>query len=251
VNSVETAARPLALCYHAVSDAWDVPLAVTRAQLAEQVELLVERGYRGVTFHEAVTSESPERRVAITFDDGFASVLELAFPILSEVGLVGTVFVVTGYADTGRPLDWFDATNADESDVRGLSWSELERLVGAGWEIGSHTRTHPRLPQLHDDALTSELSGSREACERALGRTCRSLAYPFGDVDERVVAATRAAGYEAAAALPVGEQDGSALLWPRTGVYRKDSLRRCRLKISPTVGRLRRTLAPVERRVRA
>jgi peptidoglycan/xylan/chitin deacetylase (PgdA/CDA1 family) len=241
----------LVLCYHAVSDGWDVALAVTPEQLAEQLELLVERGYRGVTFHEAVASELSAREVAITFDDGFASVLDRAFPILSSLGLVGTVFAVTDYADSGRPFDWFESTTVDEDEVRGLTWAELGQLADAGWEIGSHTRTHPRLAQLDDDALDEELRGSRKACERALGRPCRSLAYPFGDVDDRVVAATRAAGYEAAAALPVGAHGASALLWPRTGVYRKDSLRRFRLKISPTVGRLRRTLAPVEKLVRA
>jgi peptidoglycan/xylan/chitin deacetylase (PgdA/CDA1 family) len=242
---------PLVLCYHAVSDGWNVSLAVTTEQLRDQLELLVARGYRGVTFHEAVTSPPAGRTVAITFDDGFASVLDLAFPILSSLGLVATVFVVTDFVDEGRPFDWFETTTVEESEVRPLTWSELGELAVAGWEIGSHTRTHPRLPRLDDHSLEVELRGSREACERALDYPCRSLAYPFGDVDERVVAAARAAGYEAAAALPLGVPGSSALLWPRTGVYRKDSLRRFRLKVSPTVSRLRETLLPVEKLVRA
>ena len=253
-TGVGRAGRSLVLCYHAVSDDWDVPLAVTVARLRDQLELLVKRGYRGVTFHEAVTAPPSGRSVAITFDDGFASVLELAFPILSSLGLVGTVFVVTDFVDDGQPLDWFEYAawrGVDERELRSLSWAELDRLAAAGWEVGSHTRTHPRLPQIDDEALATELRGSRAACERRLERPCRSIAYPFGDVDDRVVAATRAAGYEAAAALPVGLQGGETLHWPRTGVYRKDSLRRFRLKISPTVFRLRRTLAPVERLVRA
>jgi peptidoglycan/xylan/chitin deacetylase (PgdA/CDA1 family) len=241
----------LVLCYHALSDNWDVSLAVTTSQFRDQLELLVERGYRGVTFYEAVTSKPSERSVAVTFDDGFASVLERAFPIVSSLGLVGTVFVVTDFVEAEQPFDWFETTTPDQTEVRGLSWSDLGQLVDAGWEIGSHTRTHPRLPQLDDEALAAELRGSREACARSLGRPCRSLAYPFGDVDDRVLAATRAAGYEAAAALPVGVPGPSALQWPRTGVYRTDSLRRFRLKTSPTVRRLRHTLAPVERLVRS
>jgi peptidoglycan/xylan/chitin deacetylase (PgdA/CDA1 family) len=253
-SGVPRESRSLVLCYHAVSDGWNVPLAVTTAQLRAQLELLVERGYRGVTFYEAVTAPPPGRSVAITFDDGFASVLERAFPIMSSLELVATVFIVTDYVDAGRTFDWFEYKawrGVEESEIRSLSWTEIDQLAAAGWEIGSHTRTHPRLPQVDDEALAAELRGSREACERRLGSRCRSLAYPFGDVDDRVVEATRAAGYEAAASLPVGVQGGDTLHWPRTGVYRRDTLRRFRLKISPTVFRLRRTLAPVEKFVRA
>ncbi len=244
---------PLVLCYHAISDSWDVPLAVTSSRLADQLELLIARGYSSVTFHEAVTSAPPVPTMAITFDDAFASVLEIAFPLMSARGLVGTVFVVTDYAESGRPIDWLslDSSRVDRREVRGLSWAELEQLARAGWEVGSHTRTHPRLTRLDDDALAAELCESRAACEHALGRPCNSLAYPYGDVDERVAAAAQAAGYEAGAALPTGVQRESPLLWPRTGVYRKDSRGRFRLKVSPIVHRLRKTLAPVENRVRA
>jgi peptidoglycan/xylan/chitin deacetylase (PgdA/CDA1 family) len=218
-----------------------------------ELELLLARGYRAATFYEAVTSTPSVPTMAITFDDAFASVRELAFPILSAFGLVATVFVVTDYADGRRKIDFLstDTHGVDESEVRALSWAELDELARAGWEIGSHTRTHPRLTRLDDGTLAAELHESRAACEHALGRPCRSLAYPFGDVDARVVTAVRAAGYETAAGLPTGVGNVAPLLWPRTGVYRKDSLRRFRLKISPTMHRVRKALVRVEKRVRA
>ena len=134
---------PLVLCYHAVSDDWDVSLAVTTQQLGDQLELLVARGYRGVTFHEAVTSSPAGRTVAITFDDGFASVLELAFPILSSLGLVATVFVVTDFVDEERPFDWFETTTGEETEVRGLTWAQLGQL--AADRLGDRV-THPHAP---------------------------------------------------------------------------------------------------------
>jgi peptidoglycan/xylan/chitin deacetylase (PgdA/CDA1 family) len=228
---------------------------VTPRELRGQLELLAKRGYRAATFHEVVTSTPSEPTVAITFDDGFASVLELAFPILSALGLVATVFVVTDFADRNDLLEWPGVEGwrggPHEHEVRGLSWAELDRLATSGWEIGSHTRTHPRLTGLDDEALGAELRESRDACERALARPCRSLAYPFGDVDARVVAAASRAGYEAAATLPRTVNGSAPLTYPRTGVYRKDSPRRFRLKISPTVHRVREILAPVETRLRA
>jgi hypothetical protein len=93
--------------------------------------------------------------------------------------------------------------------------------------------------------LARELRASRAACERELGQECTSLAYPYGDVDHRVVEAAAAAGYAAGAALPARPTGQSALAWPRVGVYNIDSLRRFRLKVSPAVRSLRRAVARV------
>jgi peptidoglycan/xylan/chitin deacetylase (PgdA/CDA1 family) len=249
------ARETLVVCYHAVSDRWSVSWSITPHQLREQLELLVGRGYQGRTFSDAVTSDDTNPKLAITFDDAWSSVLDVAYPILSTLGLVATVFVVTDFADTERPLEWLGVNGApnppNAREVRGMTWPELARLADQGWEIGSHTRTHPHLTELDDATLVDELRGSREACERALERPCLSLAYPYGDFDRRVVAAAADAGYEVAATLPAGVPEPSPLAWPRIGVYHKDSLRRFRLKVSPTLMGLRRALAPIEHRVRA
>jgi peptidoglycan/xylan/chitin deacetylase (PgdA/CDA1 family) len=235
-------AQALVLCYHAVSDQWPADLSVTAAQLRSQLELLLRRGYQPATFTDAVTS--PEKRtLAVTFDDGYLSTLERAEPVLSSLGVPGTVFVVTDFVSNGHPLRWPGIEHwcdgPHEAELRGLSWADLETLAAAGWEVGSHTRTHPRLTELDDRALAEELSGSRTACERNLGRPCRSLAYPYGDVDRRVVAAAAAAGYEAAAALPARLSASRPLEYVRIGVYHPDGLGRFRLKVSPLVRHIR------------
>ena len=175
--------------------------------------------------------------MAVTFDDAFLSVAEFAYPIMSSLGLPGTVFVVTDFADDERPLAWEGITHWRDgehaAELRGLSWPQLGDLAEAGWEIGSHTRTHPRLTLLDDERLADELKASRTACEQALGRPCDSIAYPYGDVDRRVVAAAQSAGYKTAATLPSGLPRGHTLSTPRIGVYRGDSLRRFRVKVSP------------------
>lgn len=243
-------ADTLILCYHAISARWPAALSITLAQLRSQLEWLVAHGYRGATFSEAVTTRPPTPTVAITFDDAFSSVLEYAAPVMASLGLPGTVFVVTGFADSGRPLAWDGIDRwlggEHERELRGMSWPELEQLEQAGWEIGSHTLTHPHLTRLGDDELARELSGSRAACERALGHPVTSIAYPFGDVDARVVRATAAAGYTAGAGLPALMSPRAALDWPRVGIYQPDSLSRFRVKASPTVRRIRTALASTE-----
>jgi peptidoglycan/xylan/chitin deacetylase (PgdA/CDA1 family) len=234
-----TRGKVLVLCYHAVSERWPAPLSVRPGRLEAQLRLLRRRGYRGATFYDAVTSPPAAKTMAVTFDDAFRSVLDLAFPILARAGVPGTVFVPTGFADSGRPLHWTGIDHWSDgpyaAELAGLTWQELRTLADAGWEIGSHTRTQPRLTELDDAALAAELEQSREACERGTGRPCRSLAYPYGDVDERVIAATRRAGYEVAAGLPARPGPSLPLAWPRVGVYHADALWRFHLKTVPRV----------------
>jgi peptidoglycan/xylan/chitin deacetylase (PgdA/CDA1 family) len=236
----------LVLCYHAVSDGWPSGLAVAPTELERQMRLLVDRGYRGVTFLDAVVGEPDDRVVAVTFDDAYRSVLEQAFPILSEHGLPGTVFVPTAHVGSGSPMSWPGIDRwigtEYERELTGLTWDELTHLAEAGWEIGSHTATHARLTELDDAALGEEMGTSRAECERRLGRPCVTIAYPYGATNERVAAAAGAAGYVAGAAEdPLRGASGNTLHRSRVSVYRKDASWRFRLKVSRAVRGIRGT----------
>jgi peptidoglycan/xylan/chitin deacetylase (PgdA/CDA1 family) len=237
----------LVLCYHAVSERWDADLSITPQTLEDQLEFLVSRGYHGATFTEAVTKPRSGNVLAVTFDDAYRSVLELGFPILARLGLPGSVFVPTDYAGTEQPMSWPGieqwAGGPFERELVPLSWQEVGRLADAGWEIGSHTRSHPHLTQLDGPSLEAELRGSREACEERLGHPCESLAYPYGDHDRRVVEAAAAAGYRAAGTLPTRFGSRDPLSWPRVGIYFGDEGRRFRLKVSRLVRGLRASRA--------
>jgi peptidoglycan/xylan/chitin deacetylase (PgdA/CDA1 family) len=126
-----------------------------------------------------------------------------------------------------------------EHELVPMSWDELGGLADRGWEVGSHTCSHPRLTQTDDALLAGELRQSKKRCEEALGGECTSLAYPYGDHDARVVAATGAAGYRFAATLPTRLDAAGALEVPRVGVYHQDGTRRFRLKVSPVLRALR------------
>ncbi len=233
--------RALVLGYHAISARWPCTLAVSPQALEEQLERVVRRGYRGVTLTEMITGRQRGPVVVITFDDAYRSVLELAFPILERLGLPGTVFAATGHID-GTPMSWpgIDGWLDTEhrAELTGCTWGELSALAQAGWEIGSHTRTHARLPALPDDALADELGRSRQDCERRLGAPCLTLAYPYGDSDARVAAAARAAGYVATVGGPPSPGGPAHPL--RADIYRKDDAWRFALKTSVLHGALSR-----------
>ncbi len=234
-------AHSLVLCYHAISRQWPSVLAVTPERLRAQLEFLVRHGFQGATFSEIAWGEAPSKALAITFDDGFRSVHEHAFSVLSEFGIPGTVFVPTSLVGLPKPMSWPGIDQWDggpyEDELRCMTWDELRQLRDAGWEIASHTRTHARLPDLDDAELHAELSESKDALSRELGEPCRSLAYPFGAFDDRVVRAAGDAGYEAAAVLRPGPPD--PLRWPRFGIYPVDGPARFRLKVSPVVRGIR------------
>lgn len=232
----------LVLCYHALSERWPAALSTTPERFEEQLELLLRRGYRPVTLEQAVL-DPPGKALAVTFDDAYRSVLELAHPIMDRLGVPGTVFAPTDWVGREEAMRWDGIDQwlggPHEQELLCLGWPELRELAAAGWEVGSHTCSHPRLTTVDDATLAAELRDSRAACEEGLGRPCRSIAYPYGDVDARVMAAARDAGYEVAASLPKRHGSRDPLDWPRVGVYNVDDLRRFKLKVSPLVRRLR------------
>lgn len=217
----------LVLCYHAVARDWPSELAVRPEDLERQVARLLERGYVPATFSQAISDPPAEKVLAVTFDDSYRSVTRLGRPVLDSLGVPATVFVPTGPVGSERPMAWAGIDgwlgSEWEPELVPMGWDELEELAGSGWEIGSHSVTHPYLTQVADDVLAEELAGSRATLVERLGR-CDSIAYPYGDVDARVVAAARQAGYRTGAALPDRYRaDPQLLEWPRLMIGRDDS----------------------------
>ena len=242
--------RPLILCYHAVTDAWEHALAIGPAQLERQVAALLRRGWSPGTADDALDGRN--RVLHVTFDDAFRSISR-ALPILEALRVPATVFVCSGYAEDGRPLDVPElATDAARQphELATMPWDEIRELRDRGVEIGSHTVNHPRLTQLGDEELRRELGESRERLEAELGRPCRFLAYPYGDEDERVHQAAEDAGYEAAFALPGRERPLNRYALPRIGIYRGTGRFKVWAKTSPQVRRVAGTLAALGRRGR-
>jgi peptidoglycan/xylan/chitin deacetylase (PgdA/CDA1 family) len=225
----------LVLCYHAVSPTWSADLSVTPEAFEQQIRSLAHAGWRFTDFTEALRLPPEHKTVAVTFDDAFLSVKTHAMPVLSALGAPATVFVPTDYITRGAPLAWEGLDHwqdtRDAPELTPMSWDDLGELAEAGWEIGSHTRTHPHLTAVDDETLITELAQSREECAQRLGCLITSVAYPYGDVDDRVVAGARRTGYAAAAALEWPSSQSSSLRHPRAGIYHRDSSPRFRLKV--------------------
>jgi peptidoglycan/xylan/chitin deacetylase (PgdA/CDA1 family) len=203
--------RPLILCYHAVSPNWEHRLAIQPDLLLRQVRAL-----------------SRFRQVRVTFDDAFRSAA-IVFPDLERLGVPVQIFVCTRYALVGAPLTIPELAGDDPEQLATMNWDELREQAARGIAIGSHAVSHPHLTTLSEDELRRELNESREEIEDRLGRPCEDLAYPYGEHDERVRAATRAAGYRRAYALRGSRSDAYAA--PRLDLYRRHTVPRTLLRL--------------------
>ena len=196
---------------------------------------LLRRGYRPAT---ALQTTTGGKLLHVTFDDAYRSVLN-AVPALERLRVPATVFACSSYAEDGRPLavpELADEAAANPGHMATMPWDDLRSLAERGVEIGSHTVSHPHLPQLGDDELDRELGDARERIESELGRPCPLLAYPYGEADARVASAARRAGYAAAFALMRDAEPNNAFLLPRLDLYRRDGRLRTALKTSPVRG---------------
>ena len=203
--------RPLVLCYHAVSPDWEHRLAIQPDLLLRQVRAL-----------------SRFRQVRVTFDDAFRSAATV-FPDLERLGVPVQIFVCTRYALVGAPLTIPELAGDDPEQLATMNWDELREQAARGVAIGSHAVSHPHLTTLSDDDLRRELNESKEEIEDRLGRPCEDLAYPYGEHDQRVRAAARAAGYRRAYALRGSRSDAYAA--PRLDLYRRHTVPRTLLRV--------------------
>jgi peptidoglycan/xylan/chitin deacetylase (PgdA/CDA1 family) len=219
------------LCYHAVSAGWTSDLSLPPAVLVRQLRSLL-RWYRPVSADQVL--DAGRRALHVTFDDAFRSVA-VVVPTLRDLQVRATIFACSSYADDGRPLavpELAEHAAAQPQELATMPWDELRALADDGLEIGSHTSSHPHLTRLDDGELRAELSESRERIEDELRRTCRYLAYPYGEEDARVRAAARAAGYRAAFALRAESRPRDPFGFPRLGVWRNDGVARLTAKIA-------------------
>jgi peptidoglycan/xylan/chitin deacetylase (PgdA/CDA1 family) len=234
----------LILCYHAVSEDWPADLSLPPVEFERQISRKLAAGYEGVTLTQSQAPDRPDRCLVVTFDDGYLSTLTVAAPILERLGVPGTLFVPSDYIGSDEPMGWPGIERwlhgPHREELVPLSWDDVRTLAGTGWEIGSHTCSHPHLTALADEKLAHELCDSRVAIGAELGDDPNSIAYPYGDVDARVVDAARDAGYALGVGLPPRwGPDVSPMQLPRVGVYHGQGNLKVAIKTSRLVRRTR------------
>ena len=261
LGAARTAGRIPVLMYHRVgrpTHAFETAFTVTPERFRRHMYTLAAAGYRPCALSGFVDwikkrRTLPEGSFVLTFDDGYASLVHHAVPILHELGWTAAVFVVTSLM--GRLDSWMGVASPRATPQRLLTVGECRQLTRMGISVESHSRTHPILTALEDAALAHELRSSKDELGAALESEVRYLAYPFGQHDERVTAAARTAGYEAAfSVIPGFNRPGDDLFrLKRLDVYGSDSERAVLTKVSlgQNDGSVHGRLRYVAQRIRA
>lgn len=219
------------LSYYRLSKNKPSKIAITQDDFKAQMKYLKENGYHVITLDQLLgfldyQEQIPEKSVAITFDDGWISVYDIAFPILKKYGFPATIFIYTDFIGGGKAI----------------SWKQIKELSEAGFDIQCKTKTHRNLTVLktkesfkeYFKSLEMEISYPKKLIKKKLNKECKCLAYPYGITNNLVIAMLKKHGYRAA--FTVGNRSNPFFIdkykISRSAIYGKYDIEKFKNKLS-------------------
>lgn len=147
-----------------------------------------DKGYRFISIDEvahilAQHKQRPksEKFVCITLDDGYADNHEYAYPIFKKYNTPFAIYVTTGFVEGTAPMWWYD------TPPKMLKWEQIRTLDNDPLcTIGIHTVTHPRLTEIDNEEVLSEIKESKNILEQHLEHMLCHFSYPHGSYDAAV-----------------------------------------------------------------
>lgn len=216
------------LQYHKISKPW--PDARVRGgftpprRFFKQMSYLKNQGFVFYTASELIKSfeqggKFPPNGIALTLDDGWKDNYTNAFPVLRQLGIKATIFIIP--ASIGQVFS--GATAEGEQPHAHLSQDEILEMADHGIEFGSHTMNHRLLNRLSEPEVKSEVEEAKREIENLLQKPCLTFAYPAGFFSEPARRAVERAGHIAAFTTTYGPTDRVDLFaLNRTEVLRRD-----------------------------
>jgi peptidoglycan/xylan/chitin deacetylase (PgdA/CDA1 family)/glycosyltransferase involved in cell wall biosynthesis len=201
------------LMYHKIPDA---PLAtkhqvfVTRADFEKHLAYFKAHSFTPITFLDYQEFASgrrslagfPRRPIILTFDDGYTDNYTNLLPLMQQYGYRGVLYLLGDFDVRYNKWDAdFDPTEP-RADI--MDRAQKQAFVAAGWEIGAHTMSHSKLPELSAAEALVEMQHSKAALETVLDTEIISFAYPYGALNEDVKAQAQKAGFTYAVATDTG-----------------------------------------------
>lgn len=182
--SIANASSVPMLCYHSVDPSEANEIIISPEKLKNQLMLIKSLGYNTITIDELndyLTSNKtiPEKSIVISFDDGYMDNYTYAFPILKELNMKATIFLITSGIDDGYYL----------------SSDQIKEMASYGIDFESHTVSHKKLDTLTYEEQLSELKNSKITLENLLNKKINTIAYPFGAYNEDTIKAAKEANY--------------------------------------------------------
>jgi peptidoglycan/xylan/chitin deacetylase (PgdA/CDA1 family) len=180
--------------YHKISNQREFGLTtITPAAFKKQMYWLYENNFKTVTFQQIYNNGIiPEKPIIISFDDTYKSVFDHAFPIMKEYDYNGVLFVISDFI--GKINQW-EAYPIQRKHLHAAK-NEITEMQRAGFEIGSHCKSHKFLPYLKRKDIEAELLESKQVLEKIFNIKVLTCCYPFGGYNEKIISITDSAGYK-------------------------------------------------------
>lgn len=201
------------LMYHKIPDqppATRHQIFVTKENFARHLAYFKSRGLSPITFLDyqdfasgrRKLAEFPRRPIMLTFDDGYLDNYTNLLPLMQQYGYRGVLYLLGDFEV--RYNQWDLAEDPSEPRAELMSEAQKQAFVAAGWEIGAHTLTHPRLANLPAAEAAHEMAASKAELERRLGIEVLSFAYPYGNLSAETKRLAAEAGFTYAVATDSG-----------------------------------------------
>jgi peptidoglycan/xylan/chitin deacetylase (PgdA/CDA1 family) len=174
-------AWPRLLMYHSIAPKAPTGMNTPPEVFEAQIVWLKQQGYCFCTVTELLAAPTP-KKVAITFDDGFANNYHYAFSILQKYQAKATIYLAPHIADIDK-----------------LTPEQIKIMQASGLiEFGAHSMNHVNLTQVSEAQAQQEILQSKQQVEQLTDQPCESFAYPFGRFNAQVVQWVKQAGFSSA-----------------------------------------------------
>jgi peptidoglycan/xylan/chitin deacetylase (PgdA/CDA1 family) len=205
------------LTYHQIEMAPPPPAAfrslyVAPDSFARQMRWLQALGYQGVSMRDLMPylrGEKVGKVVGLTFDDGYGNNLQYALPVLHDCGFTATCYVVSQLL--GKTNGWDIENGVKQADL--MTAAQIRQWARAGMEIGAHTQTHCKLPQIPDVDALRQIKTCKAELTDILGEPVDHFCYPYGLYEARHAAMAQDAGYQSASTTRRGKVQPDADLF--------------------------------------
>ena len=170
------------LMYHSITNASD-KMSVTKENFLIQMKMMKKLGFQSINLKD-LKKENLKKKFVITFDDGYKDVFVNAYPILKNLNLKATCFLVAN--QIGKFNDW-DKNQNNYTRKKLMSEEELKEWHNNGFEIGSHTLDHKNLKLIDDKEKKNQIEESKNIFKNKYNIDIKSFSYPFGSYNDNVV----------------------------------------------------------------
>ncbi|MFN4319920.1 MAG: polysaccharide deacetylase family protein [Aquificaceae bacterium] len=169
-------------------------LFVGKEQLKRQLKLLKLLSFDFLSLKDLLLNKKVKRGVLLTFDDAYADFWENALPIFMELEVRCLIFVPVALVESYNKWDY------ERIRVKKpiMNWEQIKELYNLGFEIGSHSLTHPYLSKIDPQKAWEEIYTSKNILEDKLGTEIKAFCYPYGDYNQQVRDMVEKAGYSIA-----------------------------------------------------